>query len=92
MANQFHVDDVVGPVLHPPHDSISIRCRSAMLLTAVLCCMTACQRVQIAGRAPTAPALLPVSTQTIPIRLGMSEEAPELTESHSARMADGSGR
>ncbi|MEE2719660.1 MAG: hypothetical protein VX727_07735 [Planctomycetota bacterium] len=77
---------------HPHHDSNPIRCRAALLLTVVLCAAGGCQQVRVAGRAPTAPALLPVSSQLVPVRLGIGEPAAPASDTRPRRMADGSGR
>jgi len=47
--------------------------QSLVLAAAALLCLGGCQSVQLAGRAPTAPTLLPVSTSTYPVSLGTRE-------------------
>ena len=58
---------------HFPRDSNSMHIRQALVLAAALACLGGCQSVQLAGRAPTAPTLLPVSSSTYPVSLGTRE-------------------
>lgn len=76
---------------HPPRDSDPMRFPRLLLLAAALAVTTGCQPVKLAGRAPTAPALQPVSTQTIPVRLGTSERLTSTTAAVGDRPTDGIG-
>ena len=59
---------------HSPQDSNSMHIHQVLVLAAAaLGCLGGCQAVQLAGRAPTAPTLLPVSTSTYQVSLGTRE-------------------
>ena len=66
---------------HSPPDSDAPRSHHALALAAVLVIgLAGCQEVRVAGRAPTAPTLYPVSSTTYSVSLGTGERLDEITK------------